>query len=45
MSGERIVYCADAIVRYEDTWRIVFVERLGSVKGLALPEGNNKKFD
>jgi len=33
----KIIYCADVIARYGD--RIVIVERLGSVKGLALPGG------
>jgi ADP-ribose pyrophosphatase YjhB (NUDIX family) len=34
-----IIYCADAIALYEGTGKLVVVERLGSVKGLALPGG------
>ncbi len=34
---ERIVYCADVIARYGD--RIVLIERLGRIRGLALPGG------
>ena len=34
---EKIIYCADAIAFYAD--KIVIVERLGSVRGLALPGG------
>ena len=34
---EKIIYCADAICLLEG--KIVLVERLGSVKGLALPGG------
>ncbi|MBI4992245.1 MAG: NUDIX hydrolase [Candidatus Harrisonbacteria bacterium] len=33
----KIIYCADVIARYGE--HIVIVERLGSVKGLALPGG------
>lgn len=33
------IICADAIAIYEQTGQIVLVERLGSVKGLALPGG------
>lgn len=36
---EKITYCADAIAFYEESGRIVIVERLGSVKGMALPGG------
>lgn len=34
---EKIIYCADAIALHEGL--VVVVERLGSVKGLALPGG------
>lgn len=34
---KKIIYCADAIASYGD--KIVIVERLGSVRGLALPGG------
>jgi 8-oxo-dGTP diphosphatase len=37
------VSCADAIAFYESTGKIVVVERLGSVKGLALPGGKREK--
>ena len=37
--SEKIVYCADAIVHYGNMKRIVLVERLGGVNGLALPGG------
>ena len=33
------IYCADAIAFYGATGKIIVVERLGKVKGLALPGG------
>ena len=39
MFMEKIIYTADAIAIHEETKLFVVVERLGKVKGLALPGG------
>ena len=42
MSQEKIIYCADAIALYEDTKKLVIIERLGNIPGLALPGGKQE---
>jgi 8-oxo-dGTP pyrophosphatase MutT (NUDIX family) len=39
----KIIYCADAIAIDERSGKIVVIERLGSLKGLALPGGKQEK--
>ena len=38
----KIIYCADGIARYEETQKIVVIERLKSVRGLAFPGGKQE---
>lgn len=45
MNAESIIYCADAIARYENSNTIVLIERLGSVRGLALPGGKQEPHE
>jgi ADP-ribose pyrophosphatase YjhB (NUDIX family) len=42
MQNDQIIYCADAIAYHQDEGKIVIVQRLSTVPGLALPGGKRE---